>query len=767
MNRSSLALVGVTCVICILACPLVAAPSEWLVSAAPIRFAVDLTEEPSHASAGYFITLPDGGILPGPAPDAKAYDEAGAPLKSGLLWYNRSTGAGLVVEKPKKGSSITIYVASASKSALWSPESGLTPSVIFCAKPGSGSRDDAFRLAGLGAVETQVQYCNQGVGKVNFKGNYMSLAFWDRSFGRPGKSALYMLAHVDVIDPGATWIAPVSVVGQMEVAIDGKLVHTFKTNEKRGGTGTSINLTRGLHRVELYGYNNAGEMVGPMMLMWRTPKTTVAELGGVRESQLRYPGTPMCEARTIKNEEVVTSGSGVIRQVQARDGGPVAWCRLDCNNTFWFAGEQPLLQYSLHAGTQGNPSNTLYTWRFTWLPGAEAKGAAASWLFPGDVDQVVTLTAQAGEKRSEASVSFLAVAHAKSSIDNASTRASFRRSCLEMLKAYPVSANPVAAWPESMWNNLFRVLDIDKEDPLVEYIVTQRWEFFRKKLTPERKAQVEDTFLVSMSIRKPKEALSWIDEFLKDSPTQDRSVELQLKKAEILMYYLDDLKQAREVITPLLSASGEPGEWARIRMGDLELLSRNINEATRRYGDVQGRSKPDMIETGTMPRKLTHAGLSGPVKSSEFAKRKAPQITPAKEAGGMSPPPAVADWKLGAIKEVAATETVDSLIDQEYFREALLALKSWERFSPMSKITGDFILKEAKLYWTLKDYKRARVMLSAYCEQVDASNFLPEALKMIVNCMIYMNEPESVVKKYEQEIKKRLEPGTGEQGAMP
>jgi hypothetical protein len=62
----------------------------------------------------------------------------------------------------------------------------------------------------------------------------------------------------------------------------------------------------------------------------------------------------------------------------------------------------------------------------------------------------------------------------------------------------------------------------------------------------------------------------------------------------------------------------------------------------------------------------------------------------------------------------------------------------------------------------LKDYKRARAILSAYCDQVDASNFLPEALKMNKECMIFMNEPAAVVEKYEKEIMKRSQFGGGD-----
>ena len=57
----------------------------------------------------------------------------------------------------------------------------------------------------------------------------------------------------------------------------------------------------------------------------------------------------------------------------------------------------------------------------------------------------------------------------------------------------------------------------------------------------------------------------------------------------------------------------------------------------------------------------------------------------------------------------------------------------------------------------LGDYQRARCMLEAYCDQVDASNFVPESLKLVVRCMIEMREPEAEIAKYEKAIEKRME----------
>jgi TolA-binding protein len=63
----------------------------------------------------------------------------------------------------------------------------------------------------------------------------------------------------------------------------------------------------------------------------------------------------------------------------------------------------------------------------------------------------------------------------------------------------------------------------------------------------------------------------------------------------------------------------------------------------------------------------------------------------------------------------------------------------------------------------LEDYKRARKLLTAYCEQVDVSNFLPEAMQMIKECMYAMKEPDSAIENLEKEIRKRTVFGGGEE----
>ncbi len=741
-----------------------AAPGDWLVKEAPIRFQVDLTVTPSHASAGYFVSLPDGGILPGPGPDPQVFDEAGTPLVSSVLWHCPGTRCGLVFQAPKTGRSVSIYVSGTKRTRTWTPESGLTPGVILCESYGSAAQSVALKLGAFGAVGPQVRCSNQGRVAGQWQNEKIPLAMneW-----RPGGTAMYLLAYLNVTDPGPIWVAPVARSGQMDIAMDGKMLSLTKKNEKRGGVGATVNLDAGLHRVELYGYNSEGKATGPMMFSWRTPKTSVAELGGARASDVRYPGTPMFESRLLRDAEVVKSGDCEVRDIQSRDGAPIASFTVSPRNVYWFDGEDALIQCDLKAVVTSNPEGTRYSWSFEGAPGAVASGAELSWLFKGGVDSWATLTAEADGKRSIARVSICPYSSVKSSLNRPETREAFRAACLTMMKAYPSTIDPVAKWDASMWNNFYRVLDLQLDNRLVEYIVMQRWDSFRRKLDEEKRAKLEDLFLYSLGARNAKEALKWAMDFGQFAPSANRSAQLQLKKAEILMYYQNDLAGARNVITPVLLSPGDGGEWARIRMGDVEMLARNLNEATQRYGEVQNRSKGGAADIPMPVHKRRESSPSGPMKSADFNRLNAAGREGGKKADGkkgaeMEAPANVASWKLAAIRDVAASENVAGMIDQGCYPEALQALKTWERSFPLTKITGDFILREAKLYMALKDYKRARAILSAYCDQVDTSNFLPEALKMIKDCMIFMNESAADVAKYEKEIMKRSQFGGGE-----
>jgi hypothetical protein len=738
------------------------AAGEWLTGEASIRFTIDLTGAPTHASAGYFVTLPDGGILPKPLPQVQVYDAAGKALKTVVLWHNSASGVGVVFESPASGESVTAYVSGAANMNLWTPESGLTPSALICTSPKRGSRADALKLKRLGPVEAAAHFRNQP----GSQSATMALP-GDRS-GRPGTCAMYMLAYVNVTDPGNTWIAPVLNAasnrgssgnpGELEVLIDGNPIHPSKKSDKLGGMGATVNLSGGLHRMELLGFNPDGGPTGPLLLTWRTPKTTNAELGGIRPSDLRYAGTPMWEARQLRPGEVVRSGSAEVRGAQMKDGGPVAIFTYVPDQIYAFQGEAPYVRYRFGAVTAGNPPDTRYTWAFSGSPGSEANGPKQPWLLKGHDDYWVTLRAVSGEKQSKCSYLLYSFRDTGSSMNDPVTRSAFREACLNMLTSYPAKDDPLAGWDSALWNTLFRSLELVREDPLVDLLVSTRWVEMRKVLLPERANLLEDLFFLETAHRNPERAMKMATELAKNTMPRERLVALKLKQAEILMYYMKDFDGARKLLTGIQYEAGDVGEVAKIRFGDLELLQRNLNEATQHYGDVQNRAKHREPEAGA--KKASALTMSGPMKSSEFAKMKAAKqpAAPRKTTSlGMEPPSDASSWKLAAIREVSMSEEVRNLMADGFYLEAFQTLRRWEREFPLSKLSSDYILQEGKFYIWLGDFKRARAILGAYCEQVDASNFVVEAMGLVKECMYSLKEPQSEIDKYSKEIDRRTE----------
>ncbi len=717
------------------------AEETWHIKEAPIRFAVTLLNPPTHSSAGYFMHVPDGGILPTPFPVTQVVDVQGNLLKSYVLWQNPESGAAIVFEAPKSGQVVFVYVAPGARLNTWTPESGLTPSAIICTHPGRSSKNDAMNLASFGAVDATVHYCNEP----GSKGATVALP-GDRS-GRPGFAAMYMLAYMATTDPGDTWFAPITFGGNMQVSVDGHAIQPHKINEKQGGAGEKLKLSEGLHRLDLLGfYTGAKDGAAEMLLTCRTPKTTVQELGGKRPADLRYPGTSMWEARQFHDREIVRSGECAIQRIQSRDGRPVAHFTLEPRHIYWFADETPVLIYTLEAFQAGNPETTQYIWSFSGDPGASVGGAKVSWFFPSLRDQRVTLKVVADNKQSQCTRPFYPFTEGRSSLENSIVRADFRNTCLTVFKSYPATKDPTAGWDKSMWNNFFRNVELTPRNDLISYMITNRWDVFSKKMSSEHKEMLEDMFLTTAAAADPKAALKWAVLLEQQATKKERAIALRLKGAEVLMYQLKNLDEARKWVKPLMAEPGEGGELAKIKMGDIEFLSRNLNEATQLYGDVQDRSK----HTKTPAEMEAMKGPSATKKHGKNVKETSFKLPP-------SPSAKVAPWKLGAIRDVAAAENVRNLLDQNFNWEALQAMRAWEREFPLSKISSDYLLLEGKLCMTVNNYARCRALLEAYCDQVDASNYVEEALYMITDCMVYMKEPPEAVDKYRAAVRKRME----------
>ena len=113
------------------------AASDWHVADSPLRYKLSLQAKPSHPSAGYFASLPDGGLLRGMRASSTVVTEDGKVLPSFLLWQNAENGFALVFAKPEREvRTAYVYILTTTAAKGWTPATGLTPSMLLCTFPG-------------------------------------------------------------------------------------------------------------------------------------------------------------------------------------------------------------------------------------------------------------------------------------------------------------------------------------------------------------------------------------------------------------------------------------------------------------------------------------------------------------------------------------------------------------------------------------------------------------------------------------------------------
>lgn len=708
--------------------------ADWQVPEAAIRYRLDLAGKPTHPSAGYYVHLPDGGILRGTTPMTTVMTEDGKVIPSYLLWQNSESGFSIVFGDPGHPvRSVYVYAQTGRVPQHWKPESGLTPSALLCASPGRDSLTVAQALAKFGRVDADVHSANEaGIPRAPF-------SIGGDSTGRPRPGSFYLLSYVEAAVAGKYWVAPFIRNGQGEVQIDGHKLVPKQQSKQWGGTGAFVELTAGLHRVEVFQtapgtgpYASSMNDGGLMYLAWRPPKEQLKSV----------------EARVLKTSEIVRSGSCNLTAVEARDGAPVAAAVAKPQLVYWFENEEPLLIYELSALNANTPAGTTWTWTFP--EGATLDGSKVQWLFPGFRESKVKLTVKSGQSISASTVSFFGFGTQQTSLDKPAHREAFRNVLASMLKAYPRNPDPVAGWSEAWWNNLLRTVEGGEGYPLLSALFTDHLDAVRKKLALSQLYPLQDLLLDLTQRKNPAEALQWVQKFQADASALARQHELKLREGELQMYYLGDRKLAEKIFAPIAVLNSDDGERARIRLGDLAFLEGDLNKATSLYAEVQNRARSKRNAAPTLPglvaNQLVEGGVARPAtpdwRSSPLAlqgpKANAPSRT------------------VSALQEVSLSENVRTLTEKDFLLEARQALALWEGEFPLSKISGDYIIHESALYMKFQDWKRARPMLEAYCREIDASSFLPDAATMLIACVKAEKAPPASIREIIEKVKGRL-----------
>ena len=707
------------------------AAADWGVAEAPLRFDFSVESSPSLPSAGILVFLPDGGLLPTPAPRPTVLDDTGKPVDFDTLWHNPQEGLGLVIAKPATPG-FSVYVGRQSRLSR-NERSAFTPGPLFYVKVGNASLETATRLnggspPGKDTVMGQVDCIGQ---RSNPFGPDQDFSGWFSAWLKIDKAGRYYIATVS--DEGST----VKIGGKTAAEWPG--LHTRAAGAK-GQFGTFVELAAGNHPVDYYYFNVAGP--SEAQLCWKVPGTSAA-----------LPDM-------VPSSAYIRSGSSRLTAVSSRDGGPVALPTAPCDSYFWF-GEAPVNLYRLApSSVSRNPTNTVYEWKMD--DGKTVREASFPWLYEGSEPRTVTLTVRSGNLVSTASCPIrFPVTPTAASISNPFQRTLYRSALLSRCRAVPPPGRPAADWSPAIWEILVNVTEPFKGQALLSEIFERSREDMIQRLSPADRALLEDTFMDNLRYTDAAKAATWVDRFEKEEKNLDRKRTWTLTRVELALYQKADTNQARQVATELAAqAPGtEAGVLALVRLGDIEALAGRFDAARSFYAQAQAQTpRKASVLAGETPAAGAGPSSSGLAKSREELDRREAK------SGGKGPGRAkpeseqergaaedkrkgasskagsgfsrrVDPWKTEAVRGGAYYETIRDLIRDGYLREAKQELRNWEIELPTEKLGGEYPVAEADYFMALRDYNRTLTILGTYRKAVDTSPFMPKAMGMELDCL--------------------------------
>jgi TolA-binding protein len=699
-----------------------AGAGPWAVSDAPLRFDFTVETKPSVPAAGVLAMLPDGGLLPAPAPRPVVLDEAGKPLEFDILWHNPQEGLGLVVAPPP-GAAFSVYVGRQSRLSR-NERAAFTPGPLFYVKLGNASLEAAEHLPG-----------GFPPGRDAIMGQVSDIGQMENPFGPNNHFSGWFSAWLQIAKPGRYYLATISDEGSL-FRIDGKTVaewpgqHTRQAGAK-GQFGGTIELAAGPHQVDYFYFNLEG--ASEAQLAWRPPGAT---------------NLPVL----VPASAYLHSGFARLTKVTDKDGGPVAAPQAACESYFWF-GDQPDNLFRLTPRfTERNPSNTVYEWKMD--DGLVVKDTNVLWIFEGSEPRAITLTARSGNRSSTAAWTVkLNTTPAAANVNNLFHRQAYRTALLNRCKAVPPPARPAASWPAGLWQVLVNVVEPFKGQGLFDELFERSRDDMAKALAPADLALMQELFMDNLRYSDKVRAAAWLDTLEKEEKNTDRRREWTLQKIELALYQAADTNLARRTAAELAAAAPgtEAGVLATVRLGDIEALAGRFDEARALYAKAQAAS-PRKAGALSTQANAPPAAAPGLARSREDLLRKNPEgggLARSKEAldedrnkkasPAKTAPAAftrkVEAWKAEAVRGGAYYETIRDLLQKGYLREARQELRNWELELPTEKLGGEYPVAEAEFFMAVKDYSRARVILRGYRQAVDVSPFMPKAMGMELDCL--------------------------------
>ncbi len=692
--------------------------ADWAVDKATLCWEVEVTQSPSEPGAGVVLILPDGGILPRPAPDPVVM-AGGRELKSEILWFDPNQGLGVIFEPPPDDRA-QVYLRAAPSVRAPPAKSAFTASLLlFTKNTPSASLEQAFQ------VPKGVPGLDFRMGQVPFIGQRMNL------YGADDHFISYYTGWIRQDKSQRTYFCTISDEGS-ELRIDGRTVASWPGLHKRDGGirgeyGGWVEVSPGLHQIEYFHFEKSGEQEAHAL--WTTK-----------------PISKEHKPATIPASAFIRSGLARPRGVTARDGRPVAAFQSECKNYFWF-DEKPINLFRLEPlFPDALPRDTVFAW--TLAGEGPITNRAFNWLVVGSDPIQVSLTvstkAAGGSRASRSAMIWTTppgagakATPAGASVDNELHRQVYRDTLLAMCRTVPADRDPTAAWPADFWTLLINVVEPFKGGS----ILLELFERSRKRiqaLKTDDREFLEDLFFETIRYARPADTIKWVERLEQEAKERERKFYWKLAKVDFYLNTLTNAAEARKQVNILRASAVSPAEIqvAMIRQGDMERLAGNYPEAIHFYSLAQDKYQ-SMAKVGPA------AGGAGAVKPIGMARNKAELEARRRQlsspsAGSSSrivAPPPTQKWKTFAVHEASFLVTARDLIRDGFLLEARDVLNEWEVQFPMSKMKGDFPLAEAEFYVAAGIYHRALHILRMSRLGTDISSFLPATYALELECL--------------------------------
>jgi len=660
--------------------------------------------------------LPDGGLLPTKNPTPDVRDSAGKPVEHVIFGHNPADVMGIVFAEQPSGAAITVFFKPANNPPP-KPNSKLFPSVIHYTKNGNSSLDTAKRFASTYPPANNT-----------FFGLWPCIGSMVNPWGPNDDFSSWYVGGILLPTKKKLYFATVSNSGS-EFAIDGKTVHSWgggaRNAAAKGQQGKWLDLDEGLHRVDYYHY---------------------AARGVRTEAQIVWKGEGIQLVNTNDMPELVQdwarSGSASISGIRYRDGRKSAVISGNERPVgYLWTGEKPVVLFTLSHSEAAPGEGVTYTWEFD--KNKRISEPIVEWLVTGDVNNTfaipVTLVGSNAAGVARSSQRMLSqYTPDQCSLDKPADRQSFRKALYNMLRAVPQGMDPCADWIPDYWQLLADVIEPYRSGAMLGQIFSRALNGSLQKIAPRQRWELEDRFIETVRLRRNDALLlEWIEKLEKAEKNNARK--FRWRDERFCAYLLDigNLDAAKRELAFMKESAGaqDQHQILSIRQGDLAFFTGNMEEATKFYKEALDR----------YPGRAKVAMPGGYIPFLDPSKRKPPTNTVATAAAPKSSlisrlASRIDAWKVLTAQDASMYATITTFLTQDATEEALQKLSDWEASSPLSKLSGEYNVAAARIYYYLEDYRRAISILKNYRTQTVMNAMLADAMKLEMDCLVKLDD---------------------------